>query len=168
MWISHIIKAIDQLTEITGRASSWIFFCIGIIVAYEVVMRYLFTKPTVWVDEVSIIMQIWATFIAIAFSLKYKEMIIINILFKEPNTIIRKILETFSYTVIIIFSYITLWYGFELWLNSTLKHHTTDTYLAIPKWFTEASIWVGFVLLFLQAFVEIIKVWMNESKTENS
>ncbi|MCF6173367.1 MAG: TRAP transporter small permease, partial [Campylobacteraceae bacterium] len=71
----------------------------------------------------------------------------------------RKILETFSLLIIIGFSLVTVYYGYQIWLDSTLKGHRTDTFLALPKWFTQASVWVGFSILFFQAIVEIIKVW---------
>jgi len=154
-----MIKIVNTITEITGKLSAWLFFFIGFIVTYEVLMRYIFNQPTIWVDEFSSITQIWATYIGVSFALKHRDMIVIDIAFRDPSTIFRKILETFSLLVIIVFSSIAVWYGFELWLSSTLKGHTTDTYLALPKWFTQASIWVGFSLLFFQAVVEIVKVW---------
>lgn len=154
-----MIKLIDNITEIAGKISAWLFFLIGLIVTYEVLVRYVFNAPTIWVDELSAIMQIWATYIGVAFALKHKDMIIIDVVFRDPNTLIRKILETFSLLIIITFSFVTIWYGFELWLDSTLKGHTTDTHLALPKWFTQASVWIGFSLLFLQSIAEIIKVW---------
>jgi len=57
------------------------------------------------------------------------------------------------------FSAVTVKYGFEIWLDSTLKGHHTDTLLGLPKWFTQASIWMGFGILLLQAIAEIVKVW---------
>lgn len=154
-----MIKIIDAITEFFGKFSAWLFFCIGIIVTYEVFMRYVFNQPTIWVDELSSVSQIWAAYIGVAFALKHKDMIIIDIAFRNPHSLMRKILETFSLIIILVFSFVAIWYGFEIWLDSTLRGHRTDTYLALPKWFTQASIWVGFFLLFLQGIVEIVKVW---------
>ncbi len=162
-----MIKTIDSITEFIGKISAWLFFLIGIIVTYEVFMRYVFTKPTIWVDEVSAITQIWATFIASAYALKHKNLIVIDIAFRDTDSILRKISETFSLLVIILVSAVTVYYGFELWLHSTQRGHTTDSYLAIPKWFTQASIWIGFSLLLIQAIAEIVKVWTVGITTKN-
>lgn len=159
-----MINLMDNITEIVGKISAWLFFGIGLIVAYEVFVRYVFNSPTIWVDELSAVTQIWATYMGTAFALKHKDMIIIDIAFRNPNTWIRKALDTFSLLIILIFSFVAIWYGFELWLDSTMKGHRTDTYLALPKWFTQASIWVGFSLLFLQAVAEIVKVWTTKTK----
>ena len=37
-----------------GDATSWVFVVIVVISAYEVVMRYAFEAPTIWVHEISI------------------------------------------------------------------------------------------------------------------
>ena len=154
-----MIKIIDQISELAGRFAAWMFFAVGLIITYEVFMRYVFIAPTIWVDETARIAQIWAAYLAGGFALKHREMIVIDIAFRDPTTRMRKIVETFSLIVIVIFCLVAAKYGFDLWLKATLRGHTTDSYLGTPKWLTHASIWVGFGLLLLQALVEIIKVW---------
>ena len=122
-------------------------------------MRYVFTAPTIWVDETVRIMQIWATFLGSAFALKHRQMIVIDVAFRDPHTISRKTVETFALLVILMFCAVATWYGFELWLKATLRGHTTDSFLGTPKWLTHASIWIGFGLLAVQGLAEIVKVW---------
>ncbi len=154
-----MIKIIDQISEVTGKLAAWMFFLVGVFITYEVFMRYVFTAPTIWVDETVRIMQIWATFLGSAFALKHRQMIVIDVAFRDPATGLRKIVETFSLLVILMFCAVATWYGFELWLKATLKGHTTDSFLGTPKWLTHASIWIGFGLLAVQGIAEIIKVW---------
>ncbi len=154
-----MIKIVDNISEFFGKLSAWLFFFVGIIVTYEVVTRYVFNSPTIWVDEVSSVTQIWATYIGVAFALKHKDMIVIDIAFKDHNSLSRKVVETFSLILIILFSAVAVKYGFDIWLDSTIKGHHTDTLLGLPKWFTQASIWIGFLLVFMQAIVEIVKIW---------
>ncbi len=154
-----MIKFVDKISETTGIIAAWMFFTIGIFITYEVFMRYVFVAPTIWVDETARIMQIWATYLGGAFALKHRQLIVIDVAFRDPNTVIRKIVETFSLLIIIVFCAVATWYGYELWLKATLKGHTTDSYLGTPKWLTHASIWVGFGLLFIQAIIEVFKVW---------
>ncbi len=154
-----MIKIIDHVAEATGRFAAWVFFTVGMFITYEVFMRYVFTAPTIWVDETVRIMQIWATFLGGAFALKHRQMIVIDVAFRDTHTLSRKIIETFALLVILVFCAVATWYGFELWLKATLKGHTTDSFLGTPKWLTHASIWVGFGLLSVQGIAEIIKVW---------
>ena len=161
-----MIKIIDATSEFAGRFAAWLFFAVGFFITYEVFMRHVFNMPTIWVDEVSRIVQIWAAYLAAGFALKHRQMVVIDIAFRDKNSIIRKALDTFALILIIGFCAVTVYYGFELWLKSTLRGHTTDTYLALPKWFTQASIWVGFGLLLLQSIAEIIKVWSKSSSNK--
>ena len=161
-----LIKLIDSLSEFTGKLAAWMFFAIGLFVTYEVVMRYAFTLPTIWVDEVSRILQIWATFLAGAFVLKHRDMIVIEVAFKDPATLARKLTETFALLCILLFCTVACWYGFELWLRATRLGHTTDTFLATPKWITHASIWVGLGLLLIQALAETVRIWTEGVPTK--
>jgi TRAP-type C4-dicarboxylate transport system permease small subunit len=155
----NVIKTIDTLSELSGKLAAWLFFAVGFFITYEVFMRHVFIMPTIWVDEVSRIIQIWAAYLAAGFALKHRQMVVIDIAFRDKDSTIRKWLDSFALLLVILFSAVAVYYGFELWLKSTLKGHTTDTYLALPKWFTQASIWVGFGLLLLQAVAETIKIW---------
>ncbi len=158
-------RFIDAITEVTGKLAAWAFFAIALAVTFEVVVRVdiirdLFgTAPTKWVDEISRIAQIWATFLAAAFVLKHRHMVVIDVAFRNPDTLARRLTETLAIAVMLIFTTVSVYHGFGLWLKSTLAGHTTDSFLAPPKWFTHASVWVGLSLLSLQGLVELWRVW---------
>ena len=157
--MSTLVRIIDGVSEFTGRLSAWLFFAIGLAVTYEVVMRHFFTAPTIWVDEVSRIAQIWAAYLAASFVLKRRDMITIDVAFSDHESLARKLVETFAILVMFVFAGVATYYGFALWLKSTLAGHTTDSFLAPPKWLTHASVWVGFGLLCLQGVAELYKIW---------
>jgi C4-dicarboxylate transporter DctQ subunit len=158
-------RIIDAITEVSGKLAAWAFFAIALTVTFEVVVRIdiirdLFgTAPTKWVDEISRITQIWATFLAAAFALKHRQMVVIDIAFKNPDTLARRLTETLAIAVMLIFTLVAVYHGFGLWLKATLAGHTTDSFLAPPKWFTHGSVWVGLGLLSLQGLVELWRVW---------
>lgn len=153
------VQTMDVISEITGKIAAWMFFATGIIVALEVFMRYTLNSPTIWVDETSRIFQVWATYLAIAYVLKNKAHIIIDIAFRDPNSFARKAVDTFAMSVIIFFCLIVAKYGIDVWWKSTVQGHTTDSYLAVPKVYIQSAIWVGFGLMALQSLAEIVKIW---------
>ena len=153
------VRIMDGISEFTGRLAAWVFFAIGLAVTYEVVMRHFFTMPTIWVDEVSRIAQIWAAYLAGAYVLAHRDMITIDIAFSDHRSVLRRVVETLAILIMFVFAGIATWYGFGQWLKATLAGHTTDSFLAPPKWLTHASIWVGFGLLCLQGVAELIKIW---------
>ena len=153
-------RLLDRMTNATGNIAAGMFFALGLFVTYEVVMRYAFTAPTIWVDEVSRIMQIWASCLAASYVLRHRKMILIDVLLKETGALSRKISETFALLVTLFFAAVTTKYGFAIWLKATLAGHSTDSLLAPGKWLTHASIWVGFGLLSLQCLIELLRVWI--------
>ena len=157
--INLLIQAIDAVSEWLGKLCAWCLFAIGFFITFEVLMRYVFNAPTIWVDEISRVLQVWAVFLATPYVLKYREMISIDILLRDPNTLRRRLAESFSIVVLFVFMSVAVYYGFELWLKATLAGHTTDTYLAPPKWFTHAPVWVGGTLLLLQGVTQLVRVW---------
>lgn len=163
-----LTNLVDGLSEFFGILAGWMFFAVGIFVAYEVFMRYALTSPTVWVDEIARIFQVWGTFAATAYVLKHRQHIIIDLTFRDVHSLQRRIVETFSLLVIAVFGCVAAKYGWDIWLKSTLAGHTTDSYLAVPKTFIQSAIWVGFGLLALQAFVEIYKVWTGQANLQRS
>lgn len=166
--LQTLSKIVDAVSELLGVIAGWMFFAVGVFVAFEVFMRYVLISPTVWVDEISRIFQVWATFVAAAYVLKHRQHIVIDLTFRDIHSLQRRVVETFSLLVVVFFGAVAAKYGWDLWLKSTLAGHTTDSYLAVPKAFTQSSIWVGFGLLALQAFVEIYKVWTGQANLQRS
>lgn len=156
---NNIYDFINRLSDITGRLAAVLFFSIGLFIAYEVIMRYLFTAPTIWVDETARILQVWATYLGLAYTLKHHQMIVIDIVPINHNHLLYKLTETFSIFIIFIFSIIVSWQGIELWQQALLRNHTSDSLLVIPKWLTHAAVWIGFMLLALQCIIEWFTLW---------
>ena len=153
------LRAIDSISEFCGKLSGWCLFAIGFFITFEVLMRYVFNAPTVWVDEISRVLQVWVVYLSVAYVLKHREMVTIELILVNPNTVWRRLAESFAIVILFIFAGTALYYGFEIWLKSTLAGHTTDSYLAPPKWLTHAPVWLGSALLILQGFVQLVRVW---------
>jgi len=47
-------QVIERLSDLAGGAASYLFLVIVAIASYEVVMRYGFDAPTIWVHELSV------------------------------------------------------------------------------------------------------------------
>ena len=58
----------DKIVKYSGYLASALFIMIGFIVSYEVIMRYIFNSPTIWVNEISRFLQIWATYLALTYT----------------------------------------------------------------------------------------------------
>lgn len=149
----------DRLSGLLARLSAWAFFVVGLMICYEVALRYFFNAPTVWAEEMSRFVQLWATYLAAAWALRHRELIRITIVTDRLSTTARRWLELFSLLVIVVFSGFAVWYGTWIAWDSVVQSRTTSTMLDVPAVLTEAAVPVGFALLAAQALHDMARVW---------
>ena len=147
----------DKLVKYSGYLASALFIAIGFIVSYEVIMRYLFNSPTIWVNEVSRFLQIWATYLALTYSFHKKDFIRITVIYDRLNENGKKILDFISFIFILIFSSFVVYYGWLIAYDSLKVGRTSSTILDVPSFLTEFAIPLCFAFLVLRVILEAIK-----------
>lgn len=157
---------ISQLTTACGKVSAWLFFFIGVILVYEVVVRYVFIKPTIWVEEIARFLQIWATYLTAAYVLKNRHLITIRVARDRLPAPIRLACEVFSLGVIGVFCLVAVWYGSGVVVESIQVGRASSTMLGVPLWMTLIAIPIGFTLLALQVVMELLALLRPRSKTD--
>lgn len=160
-----MVTAISTISTICARLAAWLFFAIGCIIIYEVVARYVFVKPTIWVEEMSRFLQIWATYLAAAYALKNKHLISIKVVQERLTGNYRKATEIFSMLVIGLFSLVAVWHGTLTVMESIRIGRASSTMLSVPLWMTEVAIPIGFGLLFLQVLAELAIIFSGKPET---
>ena len=151
----------DKLVKYSGYLASALFIAIGFIVSYEVIMRYLFNSPTIWVNEVSRFLQIWATYLALTYSFHKQDFIRITVIYDRLNENGKKILDFISFIFILIFSSFVVYFGWLIAYDSLKVGRTSSTILDVPSFLTELAIPLCFAFLVLRVILEIIKYVRN-------
>ena len=154
----------DKIVKYSGYLASALFIAIGFIVSYEVIMRYLFNSPTIWVNEVSRFLQIWATYLALTYSFHKKDFIRITVIYDRLNENGKKILDFISFIFIIIFSSFVVYYGWLIAYDSLKVGRTSSTILDVPSFLTELAIPLCFAFLVLRVILEALKYIRNFAK----
>tara|TARA_B100000579_G_scaffold118887_1_gene95669 strand:- start:536 stop:1012 length:477 start_codon:yes stop_codon:yes gene_type:complete len=147
----------DKLVKYSGYLASALFIAIGFIVSYEVIMRYLFNSPTIWVNEVSRFLQIWATYLALTYSFHKNDFIRITVIYDRLNDKGKKILDFISFIFILIFSSFVVYFGWLIAYDSLKVGRTSSTILDVPSFLTEFAIPLCFAFLVLRVILEAIK-----------
>jgi len=154
----------DKIVKYSGYLASALFIAIGFIVSYEVIMRYLFNSPTIWVNEVSRFLQIWATYLALTYSFHKQDFIRITVIYDRLNETGKKILDFISFIFIIIFSCFVVYYGWLIAYDSLKVGRTSSTILDVPSFLTELAIPLCFAFLVIRVILEAIRYLRNFSK----
>ncbi len=162
--MSRFCQSVDALSESLGHIAAWLYFLTGLLIGYEVTARYLFNSPTIWAQEISLLLLLWATFLAISRALKRDQHIRINALESLLGEVSRKWLRLFSLAFVALLCALVIYYGSRIFWDSFERGRSTGTMLNIPNWWTEVVIPVSFGVLLLQAVVEIFKLWKGASE----
>ncbi|OLO09337.1 hypothetical protein BTW08_02200 [Salinicola sp. MH3R3-1] len=144
-----------------GEAASWIYFLIGIAVAYEVVSRYFFSNPTAWVEEMSRVGMVWATFLLLAPCLNQRQMIAITLLRNSVSGRVGLALDFLQLLALLGVGALVGWFAFVQMLQSIEVGRFTATGLSLPYWIFHLSLVIGFVLLAVQALLEMAWIGMT-------
>lgn len=159
-----IYHSVDRLSEWLGQIAAWLYFVTGLMIGYEVTARYLFNAPTIWAQEVSQLLLLWATFIGISRALKHDQHIRIKAIESFLPEASKIWLKLFSLIFIALLSILVFLYGSEIFWDSFERGRSTGTMLNIPNWWAEVVIPLGFGLLFLQALAEMLKLLPGQQR----
>ena len=157
-----MLRFYDRLTDSFATVAAWLFVVTGLMLIYEVIARYVFISPTIWAEELSRFILIWATFLAAAALLRNRQHIRITIVTDKLPALLRRGLEIFSMGAVAILSFVIVWHGSGIAYQSFERGRTAGTLLDLPMWWTEASIPLGFLLLGLQALIETFRLLKGE------
>lgn len=138
--------------------SSVLLFAVGAMLTFEVVARYFFNAPTIWAEELSRLFMIWAVFIASATLLRWDDHIRVTVVVDLLPEAPRRVLRVVTLTFVAVVAGFVAWHGYPIALNSFEVGRTTGSMLGIPQWWWQASIPVGFGLLFVQALISAATV----------
>ena len=148
-------RLFDSIIRAGAGFASGLFVVAGVMLTYEVVARYFFTKPTSWAAELSQMCLIWGACLAMASLLAKRQHIQVDALVQLlPEGVIRWV-DVLVLMIVGVFAAVVTWYGFAIFHDSFVRGRTTGSLLNIPIWIVELAVPVGFCMLTLQSAVEI-------------
>ena len=103
---------LDLLTWTFSRITMWAPAFIVAIIFYEVVMRYIFFRPTLWVNELSLWVAGAIYLAAGLYSMQQRSHIRIFILYDLAPRWMRKLFDVISAVCVSIFAFAVIWGGY--------------------------------------------------------
>jgi len=153
-----------RLIKLCGQFSAALFVIIAAIITYEVIVRYIFTAPTIWSNDISLLCQIWATCLGASWVLQHKALIRIDFLTNMLGDKAKKMSDFVALLSIVFFSGFIAFYGFSLLKESIEIGAASASMLGLPLWATKSAIPIGFGLLTLQAVLEICLMFTSDDQ----
>ncbi|MDH2328690.1 TRAP transporter small permease [Cereibacter sp. SYSU M97828] len=156
-----VADRIESVIMAISEASAWIYFFIGAIVTFEVVARYVFHSPTDWVEEISRLGMVWATFLLLAVCLAQRQLITITLISNSLGDRGKMILEAIIFLIIGTLAFVIGCLAFGSVMTMISMGRATNSTLALPYWAFYLPICIGFLMLSLQAIMEFLLVCLT-------
>lgn len=160
MVMKRVLRFIDSLSLWTGKAVSFFIPLLSIIVGYEVLRRYVFGSPTIWVHEMSC--MLFATIIIIggAYTFYHGSHVNLDVVYARFSPKTKAILDLFTSFFTFSFLLVLIVEGGKTAWNSliTLEHDSTQW--APPLYPIRLMLVLGALLLFLQVLAKFVRDFM--------
>lgn len=151
---------VDRLNWTFSRVAMWAPAFIVAIMFYEVVMRYLFVKPTLWVNEMSLWVAGFVYVTAGLYSMQQRSHIRIFILYDMAPLWLRRIFDLLSALCVLVFVFAVVWGGFGEAAAKFWRWETFGTAFDPPIPATNKPlVLVTLLVLALQVVSNLIRDW---------
>ena len=117
-----IVRAVDRFSEVTGTWVAWLNIPLVLAVAYEVVARYVFDAPTIWVFDVTYMLYAAIFMLGAAYALQKGAHIRTDFFFEKWPIRTQGIIDSVAYLVfffpsLAVFLFVSGaegWYAFQI------------------------------------------------------
>ena len=159
---------VDLFTWSISRVTMWAPAFIVVIIFYEVVMRYVFAQPTLWVNELSLWVAGGIYLTAGLYALQQRSHIRIFILYDRAPRWMRRSFDVLSVTCLCLFAAAVVWGGYGEAKAKLLRWETFGTAFDPPIPATiKPLILITMVLLSVQAISNLIHDWNREPESHS-
>jgi len=153
------VSVIDRFTDRTGSWIAWLNVPLVLIVTYEVVMRYAFNAPTIWVFDATYMLYGTIFMLGAAYALHKGAHIRTDFFYEKWTTKTKGMVDSISYLLFFFPSLIMLLAasGNEAWYAYTIHETSEQTPWRPILWPYKSVVPVTCVLLMIQGVSETIK-----------
>jgi C4-dicarboxylate transporter, DctM subunit len=146
-WLDIISGKLNTLgAVISGTA----VIILGIIVTYDVIMRYVFHSPTIWVADASMLLCIMSVFFAVGYVMRDKSHISVTLITDQLSDRNRIIFSILSLIFSGFYSCVLLWKGAEVTIAQFLSGELTGFGIRYPIAVLRSFIPLGAIILLLE------------------
>lgn len=151
---------LDRLIWLLSRVTMWLPFFIVLIIFLEVVLRYVFVRPTLWVNETSLWVAGAVYMTSGLYSMQQRSHIRIFILYDLAPFWLRRVFDILSTFCVCCFAFALVWGGFVEAYEKLITWERFGTKFNPPIPATmKPLILITLVLLALQSISNLVYDW---------
>ena len=160
-------KFIDQLNNKIGKSTAWLTTVLMILICVDVVLRYLFSNTKTWVIELE-----WHIFgiiflLGAAYTLLHDKHVRVDLFYEKFSTRKKAWVNIVGMLIFLVpWCIVVIYYGYDYALNAFSFNEGSSQPNGLPaRYIIKSFIAIGFVLLLLQGFSEVIKNLFHKNES---
>jgi len=154
IWRSFI-QGVEKLSRFGAILGECVLILLLLLVFHEVVVRYIFNKPTLYSVEISEYLLIFLAFIAAGWVLQEDKHVRMQSLTNLLPLKMQHVLACITSGIVFVFCAILVWQGTKSALMAYRGGYHSSSLLNTPMWLPYLIIPLGSVILALQLIVQI-------------
>ncbi len=161
-------SAFDFIALAISRLGFIMLAVLVLVMFFEVVVRYLFSAPTLWANEMSLWIGGSLYLMAMLYATQQRSHIAITMFYDVAPRWLQRVFDTISTVLVLVFAFVVVWGGFG------------EAYQKLMRWETFGTAWdppipavmkplilVIIVLVALQTLVNLIVDWKNPKQVHD-
>ena len=155
----RIIRGISAISEFAGKAAAWLILPLAFSIGYEVFARYVFSAPTTWAFDTSLMMYGAYFMLASAYTLSRNSHVRGDIFYRKWSDRTQAIIDLTLYILVFFPAMLALvWVGFDFFRDSFLIRETSAfSPYRRPIYPLKAVIPVAAFLLLIQGVAQMLR-----------
>ena len=158
-YLGKLAYLFEQISELSGRAASWLTSLLVLIIGYDVAMRYLFNRTSIAIFEVEWHLYAMIFLLGAAYTLKHDKHVRVDVFYSQFSNKGKawvNLLGTLCW--LLPFSLIVLWVSWKYAANSFAISESSPDPGGLPaRYLIKACIPLGFAILSLQGLAILIR-----------
>jgi tripartite ATP-independent transporter DctM subunit len=152
---------LERLSKYAGLLAAVLVLVLSLLVAYDAMMRYLFSAGSIALQEVEWHLFDMIFLLGLSYALKHDKHVRVDIFFERYSGNTQKVVQILSMLLLVLpFAMLMLVDAYDMTLQSYLQHEVSPDPGGLGhRWVIKAVLVAGFVLLIVQALSEILKAY---------
>ena len=153
---------IERFTDLTGRATSWLALVIVVLMAVNVLLRYLFSEGSVWAQELEWHLLAPLILFGMSYALLHGEHVRVDVLYAGFSERRKLLVDLLSAVLCIAISAAVIWLSLQYVQQSyVIGERSPDPGGLTHRWLLKALIPAAFGLFGLQAAAQAVRSFVR-------
>jgi TRAP-type mannitol/chloroaromatic compound transport system permease small subunit len=151
---------IERFVDAVGRATSWIALAIVVLMAVNVILRYLFSIGSVWSQELEWHLLVPLTLFGMSYALCHGDHVRVDIVYGRFSDRTKSRVDFASALLTAVISVLAIWFSLHYVQQAWVIDEGSPDPGGIPhRYLIKALIPIGFALLLAQSVASAIGAW---------